>query len=129
MKTEKDVEAYLLRMGRRFVRTEPESGTYVVQTANDQFPIGMRVSPPLVVLRVSLGSVKAKGEEPILRKLLGLNVNDLVLTSFGLEGDRVVLTSALQLENLDFNELQSTLDEIDMALSEHVDHLGLGAAT
>jgi hypothetical protein len=31
-----------------------------------------------------------------------------------------VLSGALELENLDFNELQATLDEIDMALAQQL---------
>jgi hypothetical protein len=39
--------------------------------------------------------------------------------AFGLENNSVVVTAALQLENLDLNELQATLDDIGMAASDH----------
>ena len=32
----------------------------------------------------------------------------------------MVLSSALELENLDYNELEATMDEIDLALSQHL---------
>ena len=35
----------------------------------------------------------------------------------------VHVSSALELENLDFNELQATLDEIDVALAQHIPEL------
>lgn len=41
-------------------------------------------------------------------------------TSFGLEEDNVVLTSALELQNLDYNELEALLDEIDVTLAQQV---------
>ena len=40
--------------------------------------------------------------------------------SYGLEDKHVVLSSALELENLDFNEIQATLDEIDVALAQQL---------
>ena len=40
--------------------------------------------------------------------------------SYGLDDGRIVLSSALELENLDFNELQATLDEIDIALAQQL---------
>jgi hypothetical protein len=43
-----------------------------------------------------------------------------VHTSFGLEDDRIVLCNALELENLDFNELEATLDELDLTLAQQV---------
>jgi hypothetical protein len=38
-----------------------------------------------------------------------------------------VLSSALQLENLDFNEIQATLDEIDVALAQQLPELARAA--
>ena len=56
-------------------------------------------------------------EAALFRRLLELNVRNLVHASYGIEDDHVVLSSALELENLDFNEIQAALDEIDVALS------------
>jgi predicted HTH domain antitoxin len=38
------------------------------------------------------------------------------------EGD-VILTEALELENLDFNEFQATVDSMQMALASHLEEL------
>jgi Tir chaperone protein (CesT) family len=78
----------------------------------------VRVDPPLVVVRVIVGDLKTGNDPILLRRLLELNARQLVHASYGLDGERVVLSSALELENLDFNELQATLDEIDMALAQ-----------
>ena len=40
--------------------------------------------------------------------------------SYGLEGDHVVLTDALELENLDFNEFEASFDSITLALASHL---------
>jgi hypothetical protein len=124
MRTEQDVEAYLLRLKRRFGSVEAQPGTFLVESGRGMPPVALRVDPPLVVLRVALGDVKRGPDpSPLFRKLLELNARQLVHASYGLDDEHVVLTSALELENLDFNELQATLDEIDVALAQHVPEL------
>ena len=124
MRTEKDVEAYLLRLKRRFGNVDDQPGTFLVETAGGLPPVALRVDPPLVVLRVHIGDLqKGADSTALFRRLLELNARQLVHTSYGLDDEHVVLTSALELENLDYNELQATLDEIDVALAQHVGEL------
>jgi len=119
MRTEKDVEAYLLRLNRRYRALDGKSGTFLVESGGgDQPPVAVRVDPPLVVVRVHLGDIaNVKDPAALYKLLLESNAKQLVHASYGLEDGRVVLSSALELENLDFNELQATLDEIDVALA------------
>jgi hypothetical protein len=124
MRTVTDVEAYLLRLRRRFGTVDDQPGTFLVETSGGMPPVAVRVDQPLVVLRVHIGDVKRGADHtPLFRKLLELNARQLVHASYGLDDDHVVLSSALELENLDFNELQATLDEIDVALAQHVPEL------
>jgi hypothetical protein len=120
MRTLKDVEAYLDKLNRRYEASGHE-GTYLMHSSNPALPpIALRVDPPLVVLRVHVGDAPGPNHAALFRKLLELNAKDLVHASYGLEGDRIVLSSALELENLDFNEIEATLDEIDVALAQQV---------
>jgi hypothetical protein len=129
MRTEKDVEAYLLRSNRRYRAVdgqETERRTFLVDTGDRTPPLAVLVDPPLVVLRVHVGDLTGPAgtggptETALFRKLLELNARQLVHASYGIEEAHVVLSSALELENLDFNEIQATLDEIDLALAQHV---------
>ncbi len=119
MRSAKDVEAYLARANRRFDHVEGEEGTFLIHSSERMPPIALRVDPPLVVFRVHIGDAPGANAE-LFRKLLTLNAKSLVHTSFGLEDDRIVLASALELENLDFNEVEATLDEIDLTLAQQV---------
>ena len=122
MRSAKDVEAYLARLNRQFEEVGEKPGTYVLPSNGTQ--IALRVDTPLVVLRVHIGDVaKGDGEVALFRRLLQLNAKGLVHASYGLEDDRVVLSAALELENLDFNELEATLDEIDVALAQQLPEL------
>jgi len=124
MRTVKDVEAYLGRLNRRYEPVEGQDGTYLVHSSDKMPPIAVRVDSPLVVFRVHIGDVPREALRPdhaeLFRRLLQINAKSLVHSSFGLEDDRIVLGSALELENLDFNEMEATLDEIDMTLAQKV---------
>lgn len=125
MRTLTDVEAYLDKLGRAHDAVDGEPGTFLIRSSGTMPPIALRVDAPLVLARAHIGQVPT--DEPttlkLFRKLLELNAKSLVHSSYGLESSRIVLSSALELENLDFNELEATLDEIDLALVEQVPEL------
>lgn len=121
MRSATDVEAYLGKMNRKYTPVDDQPGTYLVHGGDNMPPTALRVDSPVVVLRVHVGDVRdleTSGE--LFRKLLNLNAKGLLRTSFGLEDKRIVLSSALELENLDYNELAGVLDEIDMTLQQQV---------
>ena len=122
MRSVNDVEAYLGKMNRPYSLVEDQPGTFLVRGGQNMPPTAIRVDPPLVVLRVHVGDVEGSDAEAgqLFRKLLTLNARSLVHTSFGLEDSRIVLVSALELENLDYNELEATLEEIDVTLAQQV---------
>jgi hypothetical protein len=116
-RTAEDVETYLLSLDRRFDRN---GSTFLIQATGAIVPL--LVTPPIVALRVTIG-MAPKGdarEVAFFRKLLELNASDLMHVSYGLDGDTVVLSGALELENLDVNELEAALSDIDLALARHV---------
>ncbi|MBX3188227.1 MAG: CesT family type III secretion system chaperone [Labilithrix sp.] len=125
MRSVQDVEAYLGKMNRRFSPVDDQPGTFLVHGGDNMPPTALRVDPPLVVLRVHVGDVDgdaaANGE--LFQKLLTINAKSLVHSSFGLEDRRIVLCAALELENLDYNELEAALDEIDVTLAQQVPQL------
>ena len=125
MRTLKDVEAYLDKLGRHHDPVEGETGTFLVRSSGSMPAIALRVDPPLVLMRAAIGNAPTDKtlQSPLFRKMLELNAKELVHSSYGLEGDRIVLSSALELSNLDFNELEATLDEIDLALTQQVPEL------
>lgn len=115
-----DLEAQLGRLGRRFERSA--DGTFVLALGPNQPPVALRLVPPLLVIQVAVGPTPKTdaAAAPLYRKLLELNASALMHAAYGLEGELIVLSSALELSNLDLNELEAVLADIDVALSEHV---------
>jgi Tir chaperone family protein CesT len=120
-RTTEELEAYLQKLERRFERLD--EGTYLIAGAPNQPPIALRVAPPVIVLQVPIGPAP-EGESPpvarLFRRLLELNGNDLLHASYSLEGKQIVLGAALELDNLDLNEIEAVLADVDIALAEHV---------
>ena len=130
-RTSEDVENYLLQLDRHY---EKDGATLVIPSAGAS--VAILVTPPIVAIRVDIGSVPRDEARlaPFYRKLLEYNATDLMHVSYGLdtthrspmpkEGhhtpERVVLSGALELENLDINELEAALSDIDLALARHV---------
>ena len=89
-------------------------------------PIALRVADPMVVLRVLIGEAP-KGnpelEARVFRRLLELNAAEVLFCSYGIEDGNMVLGAAMELENLDLNELEAVLADMDLALSRHVPQL------
>ncbi len=120
IRTSDDLEAQLGRLGRRYERTP--DGTFIVAIGPNQPPAALLLVPPVLVIQVAIGEAPADlaVAGPIYKKLLELNASTLLHSAFGLENDQIVLAAALELDNLDLNELEAVLADIDVALSEHV---------
>jgi len=118
-RTAEDVENYLLQLDRPF---KDDGGTYLVTGGQGSTPIAIRVAPPILAVRVVIGPVPedAAHQTRFFRRLLEYNASDLMHISYGVEGNQVVLSAALELENLDLNELEATLSDVDLALARHV---------
>lgn len=84
--------------------------------------VALRVAPPIVAVRVDIGPAPADESHRLrlFTRLLEYNATDLMHVSYGVESGNVVLTAALELENLDLNELEAVLSDVDLALAQHV---------
>jgi hypothetical protein len=122
MVTREDVEGYLVRMELPF--QEIEEGLWVVDGQQTP-PVIVNHAPPLLLVRVEVMNAPDSEElrNGLFRELLELNATDMVHGAYGLDGDEIVLTDTLQLTDLDFSEIQASLESIMLALSGHFETL------
>lgn len=127
MRTERDVQRFLSESAIPF--QDLGDGLFVVQDAGAGIrSLAIKVEAPLVVFRAKVGAIPPVGEpsrEALFEQLLRLNGTGLVHSAFSLSDDGVYLTAALPLDNLDQNELQAVVDDIGMAISQHVPRLNI----
>jgi hypothetical protein len=122
MISREDIQSWLDRLdGGGLTVAEIEPNLWLARTADDA-EVVVHFAPPVVILRVRV--MELPESEPrrseLFRQLLEYNARELVHGSYGLEGDHVVLTDTLELENLDFSEFEASFDSITLALASHL---------
>jgi hypothetical protein len=118
-----DLDSHLIQTGLPFEQIG--HNTWVIQPESAHAPqIAVSADVPIVLFSVPV--IELTGEQrkdvELFRCLLELNA-ELLHSSYSLQGDKVVLSGAQQLENLDFNEFQAMIDDMCMALDKHWDRL------
>jgi hypothetical protein len=115
MKTAEDIESYLVKVGLPYEQLK--AGIWLLHVPGcENFVVSM--AGPVVVFRVKMMDLPVSNREALFRALLTLNTSEMVHGAFGLEGDSVVIVHALELENLDLNEIQAVIDDMTMAISK-----------
>ena len=122
MITRDDLQSFFDRLyGGTLSVMELEPNIWLVRTPEDA-EVVVHYAPPVVILRVRV--MELPDSDPrrseLFRQLLEYNARDLVHGSYGLEGDHVVLTDTLELENLDFSEFEASFESITLALASHL---------
>lgn len=121
MITREDVQSWLERLDAGMLDVkELESGLWLARTP-DGAEVVVSFAPPVAILRVRVMELPKKEPQrgELFRQLLEFNARELVHGSYGLEGDHVVLTDTLELENLDYSEFEASFDSITLALASH----------
>ena len=124
MVTRDDLESYLIRMDLDF--EEVDEGMFLVQHKEDGPPVVVHHSPPLLVARLKVMDVPEGRDRDLcglFKNLLIWNATDVVHGAYGIEEGDLVLTDTLELETLDFPELQAALESMQMAAASHYDKI------
>ena len=128
MVTREEIEGFLDRLSAEGVSySELEPGLWLVKPDGAlDFDVVVHYSPPVVLLRVKVMDLpKDEGTMATLSKrLLQLNATDLVHGSYGIERDAIVLTEALELSHLDYEEFLAAYEGMTLALASHLRELG-----
>lgn len=130
MLTKDDIEGFLDRLsheGSSYKEVQP--GMWVVKPGGAlDFDIVASFSPPVVILRVKVMELpkEKKTLAELSRRLLELNASDLVHGSYGIEqnSNSIVLTEALELEHLDYEEFLAAYESMTLALASHLREIG-----
>ena len=122
MTTREDVRAFLDRLelpvesvAEDMWRVKTDEGAELI----------VHYAPPVLVLRVRVMPLPDGADKTaeLFRRLLEWNARELVHGSYGIEGDNVVLTDALELSDLDYSEFEASVDSLSLALASHVSAL------
>ena len=123
MRSHDDIESYLARAEVSYEKLG-DDGMWLVRDSSMGENIAIMAAGPLLLFRVKVLELREVTDKATLyEELLSLNASDLVHGAYGVSDGAVVLTCALQVENLDYNELQAVLDDFSLALANHYEKL------
>ncbi len=121
MISREDIESFLIRSDMD--SEEIEQGLWLVHSSSGEAepPIAVSYSPPLLVMRSRLMTAPTddEGQLKAFTQLLQLNATELIHGAYGLEDGEVILTDALELENLDYSEFLASLESLSLAVSSY----------
>lgn len=127
MVSREDIESFLDRLSHEgATHEEVQPGLWRVQPGGMlDADVIVHHNPPVVVLRLKVMNVPkdAATEDKLNRRLLELNASDLVHGSYGISDGAIVLTEALELSHLDYEEFQASYESMTLALATHMREL------
>jgi hypothetical protein len=128
MVNKEDIERFLDRLtAEEGSYSEVEPGLWIVKPSGElDFAVVVHFSPPVVLLRVKVMTLPSNAEAlaTLSRRLLELNATDLVHGSYGIENQSIVMTEALELSHLDYEEFQAAYESITVTLASHLREFG-----
>jgi len=118
MVTREDLESFLIRMDLDWEEVDEEM--FLVQSPSGG--VVVHLSDPVLLLRLKVMDLPANGAglTDLYRCLLELNATDIVHGAYGIEEGELILSDTLELENLDFEELQASVESLQYAASSHL---------
>ena len=128
MLTKDDIESFLIRLSATGATySEVESGFWIMRPSPDSdLSIAVNYSPPVVLLRIDVMSLPGDAAQTatLTRRLLELNASDLLHGAYGIQNENIVLTEALELSALDFEEFLASYESMTLSLASHLRELG-----
>ncbi len=118
------VKGYILDIGIDIVKEIPGEGILIVEDEGRGVKnLIIDCEEPILVIEQFLVEIPKEGVS-IYKKLLQLN-RTLVHGAFVLDedGKKILFRDTLQIQNLDLNEIEASIDALSLAIGEHMNEL------
>lgn len=129
MVSREDLESFLIRMDLSY--EEVDDGMYLTRGEGDGAPVVVHHTDNLLLIRMKVMDMpeENEGSLDLYRTLLELNATEVVHGAYGIEDGDLIISDTLELETLDFLELQASMESISLAAATHMDTIrGLAGA-
>lgn len=113
------VQNYLLDLEYTIATADEESGIFVINKEDEGIKnMILAIAEPILIMEQPLFALKDNNAD-VLKELLAKN-REIVHGAFALDNNGVVIfRDTLQLENLDLNELEGSINSLSILLSEY----------
>lgn len=115
-----NVKNYLLEINYNITHENPNDNIIMVSKESQGIKnLILGIAYPILIMEQHIFNIRSKNEE-VYRSLLMKN-RDIVHGAFVLDetGKKVIFRDTLQIENLDRNELEASLNSLGLLLSEY----------
>ncbi|ALM21098.1 molecular chaperone Tir [Nonlabens sp. MIC269] len=118
------IKEYLQQLDFDITRENPSSGILVIEKEDVGIKnLIMGIAPPILIMEQYIFKINNHRDE-VFKSLLQKN-RDIIHGAFVLDetGTKVIFRDTLQIENLDLNELEGSLNSLSLLLSEYSDQI------
>ena len=123
MVSREDLESFLIRMGLEY--EEVDDGMFLTRGEEGGLPVVVHHADALLLIRMKVMDMPEEGPNSLdlFRTLLELNANEIVHGAYGIEDGDLILSDTLELETLDFLEMQASMESITLAAATHMEQI------
>ena len=118
MTPKEKIESYLMKLSLTY-QEAGANGWLVSDPEKGLYNLGVMITDSLLVMRVEVMQAPRDGAAGLFEELLRLNAKDMVHGAYGMDGTTIVITDSLELDTLDLEGFQASLDAIGLALAQH----------
>ena len=118
------IKDYCQELNFEITRENPADGILVIEKES----VGIKnlilgIAPPILIMEQYIFKINNKNEE-VFKSLLQKN-RDIIHGAFVLDesGSKVIFRDTLQIENIDINELEGTLNSLSLLMSEYSEQI------
>ena len=114
------VKNYILDMNYEISHEDESEGVLIINNLHEGINnLILGCAPPLLIIEQFIVDIP-KGASEVYKNLLIKN-RDIVHGAFVLDetGSKVIFRDTLQIENLDFNEIEGSINSLSLLLSEY----------
>ena len=115
---------YLMQLDFNIVYENTSDGILMISNESEGIKnLILGIAPPILIMEQHIFNIKNRNEE-VFKKLLQKN-RDIIHGAFVLDetGQKVIFRETLQVENLDLNELEASLNSLSLLLSEYSEQI------
>ena len=119
------VKGYLADLGLTVLVEDPSNQLVIVDDESQGLKnLVIDCESPILILEQFVLTLSNKADAAVLRRLLQMN-RSVVHGAFVLDdsGEQVLFRDTLQLDNLDLNEIEGSINSLSLALAENAEEL------
>lgn len=121
MVSREDLESFLIRMDLDY--EEVDEGMFLTRGEDGSAPLVVHHADALLLIRMKVMDMPDEESLDLYRTLLELNATEVVHGAYGIEDGDLILSDTLELETLDFHELQASMESITLAAASHIEQI------